>query len=87
MYKETWRQAEDEIADIERDVVLWRDRAERYVRDMEIARRRVITLEQVVEDLLDGLDANHEPERCGLSNQQWDRRIERARTVLRARAR
>jgi hypothetical protein len=32
--------------------------------------------------LLDGLDANDDPEVCGLSQEQWGRRVEAARTAL-----
>lgn len=43
---------------------------------------RLNTVRAALEGLLDGLDANGDPERCGLSQQQWDRRIKSAREVI-----
>ena len=32
--------------------------------------------------LMDGLDSNGDPERCGLSQEQWDERIKDARQAI-----
>jgi hypothetical protein len=42
-------------------------------------------LENIIEalyGLLDGLDSNSDPERCGLSQQQWDQRETEARAAI-----
>jgi hypothetical protein len=39
-------------------------------------------LRAALEGLMDGLEANGDPERCGLSQQEWDRRIAEARAAL-----
>jgi hypothetical protein len=41
----------------------------------------VARLAEALEGMLDGLDANVD-ERCGLTNQQWDKRLSQARKVL-----
>jgi len=45
-------------------------------------RERIILLGCAIEDLLDGLDSNHD-ERCELSSREWDERIANARQILR----
>jgi hypothetical protein len=44
--------------------------------------KRILSVYAALEGLLDGLDANGDPERCGLSQEQWDRRIAAARSAL-----
>jgi hypothetical protein len=41
---------------------------------------RIQELEEALYGLLDGLDANHD-ERCGLTQEQWDKRIKEARRI------
>lgn len=52
----------------------------------EFARHAPPSLEceaiEALEQLVDGLDANGDAERCGLSQEQWDARIKHARAVL-----
>lgn len=43
---------------------------------------RMAALESALDGLLDGLDANADPERCGLDATQWQRRITTARALL-----
>jgi hypothetical protein len=42
----------------------------------------VTCLGEALAGLLDGLDANTDPGRCGLSQQQWDRRVRSAREAM-----
>lgn len=39
-------------------------------------------LRGIIIGLLDGLDANDDAERCGLSQSQWDKRIKEARDAI-----
>lgn len=42
----------------------------------------VARLREALERLVDGLDANADPERLGLANKDWDKRVAEARAVL-----
>lgn len=44
--------------------------------------QRIEKLETAIEGLLDGLDSNGDPDRCGLSESQWEQRITQARATL-----
>ena len=54
-----------------------------YVLDAEVAdlEAKVANVRGAQYGLLDGLDANYE-ERCGLSNDQWEKRIQFVRSIL-----
>jgi hypothetical protein len=49
---------------------------------LEAAEAESARLRAALEGLLDGLDANGDPERCGLSQEQWENRIASARVAL-----
>jgi len=49
--------------------------------NMRITKRNEL-LTQACEGILDGLDSNYDPERAGLSNEDWEKRIQFAKQVL-----
>lgn len=57
--------------------------AERMLeRRAEAAEVRCAKLEDALEDLVDGLDSNSDPERLGLLEGEWERRVKSARAAL-----
>ena len=77
MNLEGWEKREYEQLD--RDGI--RDLLADWRTDLSTCRERVRELEEVIDGLLDGLDANSD-ERGGLSQAQWDRRVKYARQAL-----
>lgn len=71
---------EAELDRLEQDTRTWPDRDVARIVGKLIGEVR--RLQAVLEGLLDGLDANDDPERAGLSQQQWNRRIAAAHAAL-----
>ena len=52
--------------------------------NLKAAEARCSKLEDALDGLLDGLDSNHDPERLGLLDGEWEKRISYARAALAA---
>lgn len=46
------------------------------------ANRKVEEAAGALESLIEGLDSNYNPELCGLSSAEWEKRISEAKTTL-----